>query len=84
MNSGSFFIIIAGLICLKVTYYIINKIAVLFAHYKFSRLVGIYFYTPSLLNDLKNEILKLFIKSYFDLALCSFLNMFAFFEKTKD
>jgi len=82
LNSGSYFIILVGLILFKVISYIVNKIAVKFARYKLARNIGMWVYSPSLLNDLKNEMLKLFLESYFDLANCSLMNILAFFEKT--
>ena len=82
MNSGSFFIILAGIIILKMISYLINKIAVLFARCKLARLVGIRVFSPTILIDLKNEMFKIILESYFDLALCSLLNILAFFEKT--
>lgn len=61
--------------------FLVNKIAVYFAKYEFCRLIGMRVYSESLWQDFKIGGLKLFIESYFDLAMCSLLNVLAFFEK---
>ena len=58
----------------------INAVALRFAHNKNARLVGIRVYCPSYLHDMTQASLKLFLESYFDLAICSLLNLMAFIE----
>ena len=81
LNSGSYFILWAIMTLFTLVKFIINKIAVYFARNPLARKLGIYIYSDSYWNEFKDGAMKLLMESYFDLAMCSLLNVLAFFEK---
>jgi hypothetical protein len=80
INSGSYFIIFVGVGMFTIVKFLINKIAVRFAKYETARIIGMKVFSHSKWKDFKMAGLKLFMESYFDLGMCSLLNMFAFVE----
>ena len=62
----------------------INLVAIKFAKYKFAREVGIWAYDEDHLGTLGIETMKLYLESYFDLAICVFINIDAFSQKPEE
>ena len=79
MNSGSYFILGAGIFIFTISRFILNKIATKFAQYPFFRKVGMKFYRSSYKKEITHAQLKLFMESYFDLAMCAMLNFLSFY-----
>ena len=80
LNSGSYFIIIFIFLGYFIGKYIINLVS---AHYSKSekfRTVGIYFYEQSYFKSFRRASFKLFIESFFDLAMCASISILAFKE----
>ena len=57
----------------------LNKVLTKFANYKRARQLDIFVYSSSYKVDMKNSLLKLSLECYYELALCSMLNMLAFY-----
>ena len=54
--------------------------AKMLSRYHIAREVGIWAYQDSHMRELGMETLKLYLESYFDLVICSFINIDAFLE----
>lgn len=61
----------------------LNRLAVKFARSYYARKIGIQVDRESYIRCVWQASQKLFIESYFDLAICSFINIMAF-EESKD
>lgn len=79
LNSGSYFIILAGLVLYYATFWGINAVCVYFSYNTYARKVGIFVYEEDYRKELKNSTLKLFLESYYDLVICAFINFTAFY-----
>ena len=80
MNSGSYFVIILQLILYDATYFVINRICVACAKKKLARKLGVFVYQDSYIGNFKNSVIKLFLESYFDIVICSAINITAFIK----
>ena len=79
-NSGSYFVILAGIIVYYLFTYIINKICVCCAKRSIARKIGMLVYEENYWNQFVKSSYKLFLESFFDLVICSLINVFAFFN----
>ena len=84
MNSGSYFIVQVILLASHFTMAFLNLIAVKFAKNKLARMLGIWAYDDSHLGTAGIETIKLYLESYFDLAICAFINLDAFLQKPEE
>jgi hypothetical protein len=78
LNSGSYFalqLIVIGSILFQ---YFLNRLAVNHAAHKWARKLGIFVYKPDYNLLMKESTVKLFMESYFDLCICTFINLDAF------
>jgi hypothetical protein len=80
MNSGSYFIFFFGIFVLKLAIISFQHVARKCAKYSWARKLGIKSYSSSYYKELKYETVKIFLESYFDLALCAALNWVSFFR----
>ena len=80
MNSGSYFIVASGVIIITIAKYIINYLAVKLAKFKVARRLGMWAYQKTYFKNSVIANLKLFLEAFFDLTLCAFLNMYAFYK----
>ena len=80
MNSGSYFVIQIGLIFYYFGMFIINKMCTLCPSKKNARQIGMFVHQKSYCKSLINSTIKLFLESYFDLVICTLINLFAFIE----
>ena len=78
MNSGSYFIFFISFFVINGSLFLINKISVWQAHRSIFRKIGMKVYSNSYWGDTKYSSLKLYMESYFDLTMCSFLGYLAF------
>ena len=78
MNSGSYFVIFAGLLLYMMFNWFINKICTCNAKSSTARNIGIYVYQSSFWDQFTMSAFKLFLESYFDLTICTFINITAF------
>ena len=78
MNSGSYFVIIGGMAIYAVVFYFMNKVAVKFAKYRNARKFGMFIFEESYFESFVFGTKKLFLESYFDLVICSFINLTSF------
>jgi hypothetical protein len=83
-NSGSFFPLIAIIVLYNFSEALLNKVATVFARFKCCRRIGMYAYAESWRADVSNEVSKLFLESYFDIAMCACLGLLALTEKDED
>jgi len=83
-NSGSYFIIFIGILIFNIGLYIANMIARCFARKKCCRKVGMLVHSKSRCLGIINEIIKLFIESYFDISICVLLHTISFYEKNEE
>ena len=81
INSGSFFILLGGILVFTLAKYFCNKLMVCFSQYSFARSIGLRVYKKSYYGDFKSAGLKLLMESYFDIAMCTLLNVLAFLER---
>jgi hypothetical protein len=80
MNSGSYFIFFFGIFLFKLAAICCQLVARKCAKYRWARNLGIKSYSSAYLEELKYETVKIFLESYFDLALCAALNWISFFR----
>eukprot|EP00356_Strombidium_inclinatum_P000932 CAMPEP_0170510854 /NCGR_PEP_ID=MMETSP0208-20121228/65987_1 /TAXON_ID=197538 /ORGANISM="Strombidium inclinatum, Strain S3" /LENGTH=217 /DNA_ID=CAMNT_0010794345 /DNA_START=2269 /DNA_END=2922 /DNA_ORIENTATION=- len=78
MNSGSFFIILILIFLEPLARVAITGLCLLLKRFKFMREIGIYFHTPSKFTLVREGSLRLFMESYFEICMCSFLSLVAF------
>ena len=78
MNSGSYFLFLAIIVVMKTSGFIFNKLATVFARRRVVRKVAMVFYSRNYMLDWWQSTLKLLIESYFDISICSLLNLYAF------
>jgi len=83
LNSGSYFIIQIGLVGYFLGRWLINKLAVRYAHSPTARKIGMWAYEAQTWLKMKTAYKKLFMESYFDLLFCSFINLIALVETTE-
>jgi hypothetical protein len=77
-NSGSYFIFFVGIFLFKFVRMLGQALAVKFSKHERFRKLGIKTYSGSYWNEMKYEVFKLFLESYFDLVLCALLNYLSF------
>jgi hypothetical protein len=77
LNSGSYLLIVLGLIAYFFTRWVVNKLAVKFSHHQKARQIGMWAYEPNTLRSMSTAFKKLFLESYFDLLFCTFINVLA-------
>jgi len=82
-NSGSYFILIAIIVAFNIGQEILNKIATLMPKFKWCRRMGMLVYAENWKKDISDEVSKLFLESYFDIAMCALLALLAFTEKNE-
>ena len=80
MNSGAYFIIGGGLVLYYLSRFLLNSFAKSCPSSSRMRKVGIYAYEASYLRNFWMAFLKLYVESYFDLAMCSALAALAMLE----
>ena len=80
MNSGSYFVIIGGMFLYMVIFSTVNRVCVVFAKNKWARKLGMLVYVENYWEDFVDGTLKLFLESYFDLVICTGLNLTAFYR----
>lgn len=80
MNSGSYFILFAGLVGYSVARFILNSMARCCPTSARCRRLGIYAYEESYTGNLWTAAVKLFIESFFDLTMCAMLANLSFLE----
>ena len=78
MTSGSYFIIFVAVVIYVGFIYSVNKICVKFADSENARKLGKLVYRENYIYVLWMGLQKLFLESYFDLVMCSFLGNSAF------
>ena len=78
-NSGSLYILIVIIYGGALLRWIINKICLMFAKYKYPRMFGSYVYTYDNF-VVRQAMLRLILESFFDITFCAFLNMMAFYD----
>ena len=78
MNSGSYFVIEVGLMVYILFSYMINKFCVYNAKYPIARKVGMFGHEDDYWNSFVDGSVKLFLEGYFDLVICTAINVFAF------
>jgi hypothetical protein len=79
LNSGSYFIFFAGIIAFKLASIFLNWVALQYPQNKYFRQLGMKNYSKENWKQIKWETQKLFLESYFDLCLCAFINLLAFY-----
>lgn len=80
LNSGSYFAIQSWLIFYYLVMFCVNKIATYFARSTVARHFGIFAYQSDYWNEFVVASFKLFLETYFDLVICSSINLFAFYK----
>jgi len=70
LNSGSFFVILVGVIVWMFIKFVVNEICKKFYRYEKARDIGVWCYESSYKNQIKQASFKLFLESYMDLAMC--------------
>lgn len=83
MNSGSYFVIIVGLFVYMIVFYTVNKICTLNAKSPVARKIGMAIHEDSYWGGFVMAVFKLFLESYFDLVICTSINLDAF-TKSRD
>jgi hypothetical protein len=82
LNSGSIFLLQSGLFAYFFGFFVLNKLMTYFPESKLARMIGMKVYVQ----DPKTKILKaehkLYLESYFEITMCSTLNLLAFIEAT--
>ena len=84
INSGSFFIFFSGVIAFHAIQKVLSLIARCCAHRENFRKLGIAVHSKSHAKDIAKELFKLFIESYFDIAMCVALHDMSFGEVDKE
>ena len=85
LNSGSYFVLQVILVAIHVGQITTNFSVKFLRRYKIARELGIYVYQDDHLKEIGMETLKLYLECYFDLVICSFINIDAFLEaETKE
>ena len=79
-NSGSYLSMLILLFLLTILLFIINKIATCCFKYNIARRIGIWAYEKCYYDHLEQQCCKLILESYFDVSICSFINLLAFME----
>ena len=77
-NSGSYGLILCGLFWSTLGYFFLNEIMGYLYKYKVARLLGIWAYRREYSGLLEGAVYKLILETYFDLVICSFINVKAF------
>ena len=78
MNSGSILIMLMLVLLEPIGRFIINKISLWLSRFRIARRTGVYFYQADTKNHLRRALLRLAMECYFELAMCTFLNLEAF------
>ena len=81
-NSGSFFIIMGIILCVFFAKMVFNWLAVLHAHQRLFRQLGIWLGSDS--NKIMSPLLKLVMETYFDITLAVFLQTHFTFSVSKN
>jgi hypothetical protein len=79
-NSGSYGLILCGLLWSTLGYFVLNEITAYFYKYKLSRIIGQWAYRREYSGLLEGAVYKLILETYFDLVICSFINTQAFMD----
>ena len=80
INSGSFFIFFVGIIAFHAIQKILSWIAKYNSHREKFRKLGMVVHSKSYIKVIITELFKLFIESYFDIAICVALHCLALAE----
>lgn len=83
INSGSYFIFFGFVIVFNLIEGILNIFAKVFSKQRCCRKIGMKVWSKSQTLDIVNELFKLFIESYFDIAICIMLHNLSMVEKDK-
>jgi len=78
LNSGSFFVILVGVLVWMSIKFVINEICKRFYKHKRARDIGVWCYESSYSGQVKQGSYKLFLESYFDLTMCQILAICGF------
>ena len=78
LNSGSYFVIILGILVYNFVFFSINKLCVSFYKLNFARRVGVFVYSNSYSRSSVHSMIKLFLECYFDAVICTSINVTAF------
>lgn len=80
MNSGSYFILIGSILVFNFLLFLLHVLAVIFSCLKCCRKTGRKLKPEKTCSEISYETQKLFLESYFDLALIAFLNLLSFMD----
>ena len=78
MNSGSYFVIQGGLVVYMIVFFSLNRVCSWNAKNLTARKIGMFVYEDNYWTGLINGSIKLFLESYFDLVICTSINVTAF------
>ena len=78
MNSGSYFVIQAAILGYIIALWMVNKACVCGAKNKTVRQIGIFVHSKNYVHDFISASFKLFLESYFDIVICTMINLVAF------
>ena len=82
LNSGSYFVIIVGIWLYDFAFFAINKLCVAFRKLPLARRVGSFVYRDNYCSSSWESMLKLFLECYFDVVICTLINVTAFIRST--
>jgi hypothetical protein len=78
LNSGSYFVIIGGMAFYAFVFWTLNKACAYLAKFSYTRKFGMFIYEENYYEGFIFGVKKLFLESYFDLVICTFINVIAF------
>jgi hypothetical protein len=79
-NSGSYFVLQLGIMLYMLFFYLVNKACVLNAKSVVARKVGMFVHEDDYWDSFVDGSVKLFLESYFDLVICTAINISSFFR----
>ena len=77
-NSGSILILLVLILLEPFALILLNKICVMCSKHYIFRVIGAFFYNKKPFSGLRNALIRLFMESYLELCMCTFLNVMAF------
>jgi len=75
VNSGSYFIVMFGILGFNLVYWFLNSIAKRCARFKSCRRMGIKVYNEDYKSDSTNNVIKLVLETHFDISMIAVLGL---------
>ena len=79
-NSGSYLSMLIVLFFSTIVLFVLNKLATCLIQYSCARKIGVWAYKKCYYDSLEQQCCKLILESYFDVSICTFINLLAFME----